>query len=491
VTSVAGRRIVARACERAERAGVRAGMSVSHALALLPGGASGAAVRVEPFTPERDVASLEALAVWAIRFAPFAAPDEPDGLLLDVTGCEPLYGGPRGLVDRMAEAVARLGFSCRVALAPTFGCAWAAARYGARSRLVIEPGEMRAALAPLPVRSLRLEGATVEALAEVGIDRVGDLLRLRRRDLATRFGDELLLRLDQSLGQAMETITPVRPQELLRLERMFAGPTPRLDAIELAVRDLLEALPPRLEEREAGARRVDLVLVRSDLPKARLVFRLGRPSRDPKHLWALVRPRLETVHLGFGVEGVAVEVPWLGRLAARQRVHPATGLRDEPLERREAVGNLVDALAARIGWDRVGRVEAVESHLPERAFRMRSLLDGADAMCDVRILPGRRPTVLFDPPEPVAAVTGGDGARARVGVPRKLRRGGVAIEIVAFVGPERIASEWWREEATAARLATAGDDTREYYAVQDSAGRWLWIFRERASGAWFVQGEWR
>ena len=54
-------------------------------------------------------------------------------------------------------------------------------------------------------------------------------------------------------------------------------------------------------------------------------------------------------------------------------------------------------------------------------------------------------------------------------------------------GRERIAPEWWRERSTA-RL-------RDYYRVEDQAGRRYWIFREGLHGdgrggapLWFHHG---
>ena len=122
--------IVARCCEIAGRAGVRQGMNLSQALAIFPENvAPRERIQIRRFEPERDEARLRALAVWAIRFAPTVAPDPPSGLLLDVTGCEPLYGSERRMLARMGVALASLGFRPRIAVAPGFGCAWAMARY--------------------------------------------------------------------------------------------------------------------------------------------------------------------------------------------------------------------------------------------------------------------------------------------------------------------------------------------------------------------------
>ncbi len=51
-------------------------------------------------------------------------------------------------------------------------------------------------------------------------------------------------------------------------------------------------------------------------------------------------------------------------------------------------------------------------------------------------------------------------------------------------GPERIAPEWWHDEAGTAR---------DYFRVEDDAGRRYWLFREGMYGAdepprWYLQG---
>ena len=79
---------------------MRHGMTVAHARALLPGETA-----VEPHRPQRELAALEALGRWALRFSPIVAVDPPDGLLFDIAGCERLFGGERRLVDLIADAV--------------------------------------------------------------------------------------------------------------------------------------------------------------------------------------------------------------------------------------------------------------------------------------------------------------------------------------------------------------------------------------------------
>ncbi len=461
------RRIVARCCRRAREAGVRRGMPLSVARAIFPNGA----VRIEPHEPREDALALRRLAAWAQRYSPTIAIDEPDGLLIDVSGCERFFKGEDRLLDLVEQGFRSIGFTARAAIAPTFASAWSLARYAPR-RSIVPEGRQRDALAPLPVRALRPAPETLDSLAEVGLERIEHLLALPRRSLASRFGEDLLLRLDLALGRAIETIEPVRLPEPFRVERLFDGPTTQWEAIELTVRELVRALCGKLATRERGARRVEAIFVRVDATPIAIAARLSRPSRDDRHLFSLLRPMLERVNLGFGIECVSLMATRTGRIRHEQREQwpggPA-GPHDD-----HALGELLDTLANRLGPERVTGAALAESHIPERAFQLRSVLDPARGQ-SAPVLPLERPTTLLDRPAPAEVM-----ALTPDGPVMRLRWAGRDATILACIGPERIAPEWWRGDSA----------TRDYYRVQDDSGRWLWLYLERESGRWFVHGIW-
>lgn len=91
-----------------------------------------------------------------------------------------------------------------------------------------------------------------------------------------------------------------------------------------------------------------------------------------------------------------------------------------------------------------------------------------------------RPFLLLERPEPVAVM-----AQIPDGPPLRFRWRRVVREVARAQGPERIAPEWW--------LTGNTDDTRDYYRVEDSAGRRYWLYREGLYGGaetprWFVHG---
>lgn len=505
------RQVVVACCEQALAAGVRLGMPLAVARALFAGDAA-ARLRVEPADPHRVASALRALAQWAQRrLSPKVAVREPDGLLLDISGCARLFGGEANLLARASEGLRPLGFTVRLAIAPTFAGAWALARFGsatAASAPVIVPDDetaLRAALAGLPVEALGLDAAIVAELAEVGVDRIGQLAGLPRSLLPSRFGETVLLRLDQALGRALEVAEPIRPVERLRLECCFDGPTTQWEAIEITVRRMLTELAEILGRAESGARRVVVTLGGPDRPPTATEIVLGQPSRDPRHLWTLLGPKLERVELesatGFGIERVIVAAPVVERMPhvqlapwAQGEPHELSGrasaVSDPPTDQRrlegqrremlgQLLGQLLDILRNRLGPERISQAELTGSHWPERAARQRPLGEGdagpgrSDAVHVV--MPTTtwqasglhhidRPAVLLDVPEPAEI------ERSTPDGPlRRLCWRGRTVEILACIGPERLSPEWWLDGRQVGRWPSEQEAPHPHAAQADAS----------------------
>jgi protein ImuB len=117
-----------------------------------------------------------------------------------------------------------------------------------------------------------------------------------------------------------------------------------------------------------------------------------------------------------------------------------------------------------------------ESHVPERAqARILALAPVPDSLRGAASPAAPRPLRLLAHPEPIEAL-----AELPDGAPRRFRWRKRLHDIARARGPERIAGEWWRGDGGA----------RDYFAVEDGAGRRFWIYREGAAGGlrWFVHG---
>jgi protein ImuB len=460
-------------------------MTLTHARAI------GSNIRIAPFDPAADRASLCKLAEWASRYSPVIGIDpdslqhdaEPDGLLLDIRGVAHLFGSEPAFARRICSDLASLGLTARIAIAPTIGAAWALARF-ARDPISICPPDanLDRTLAPLPVAALRIGPELAASLHALGIEHIADLLALPRSSLPSRFGPLVTRRLDQLRGHAFDLITPIRPEPPLHLFINFTGPTTRTEAVEHATHELLAQLESELTLKDRGVRTLDIEFTRygpkgKDLATARI--HLSRASRNSKHLWTLLRRHIENLHMGFGVEGVALTVLRQGRIRTKQ-LHTQPADHPPPLH-EHSTGELIDILSDRLGADRVLAPVPTQSHDPHRAWTLRSVMKLTDRGSPLPIPPPPRcdrPSVLFDPPEPAEAV-----ALMPDHPPSQLRWRTQTHTIIRGIGPERISREWWH---TAPLAHTSCD----FHRLQTVDGSWLWVARDLSTSQWAVHGLW-
>lgn len=451
----------------ARQAGIAPGMNVADALAVFP------ALVLAPADEAADRALLDRLADWCSHYTPWAAADgwtHGFGLWLDVSGCSHLFGGEEGLLSHLSGRLKRLGFTARAALADTPGAAWAWARFGSRERPCLPPGGQRDALAPLPAAALRLAPDTAATLSGLGLRRISDLYGLPRAGLAARFGREVAHRLDQALGHQSEPISPRRPPPSHGVHAAFAEPIARPEDVAEAVRRLLERLCRQLEKEGLGLRRLEVTVFRVDATTRSIAIGTSRPSHDPRHLFRLLGEDLPALEAGFGIELVRLSALEVAPQDAEQRAMEGAGAGGE-----DDFARLLDSLGNRLGFDRVMRLVPQHSHVPERAVRR---VPPTAPVPPVAWPARRRPVRLFSRPEPVEAV-----APVPDSPPVMFRWRNRSHRVVRADSAERIADEWWRRVAP----------ERDYYVVEDEAGRRFWLYREGLYGAepaprWYLHG---
>lgn len=484
--TAAGRSLIAARCNEAARRGVRLGLTLAEAEALID-----PRVRtksgppwVEEVSEERDGRALHALGLWCIRrVSPIVALDPPDGLLLDIAGTERLFGSEEALCRTLLMGMHRFGLGARIAIADTIGAAWGISRFGRRPRDIVETGLEEDALAPLPVEALRVPLATAEGLAELGVNSILQLTQLDRNRVAARFGGDVALRLDQALGRAFEPVTPLVYETPPQAERSFEGPVKSLEAITQTAEALVNELAAELAHARRGLTEAVLVIAPSDLPPRQIPLALARPSADARHLWNMLKPKIETVHLGFGIERVRFTAVRTARLPTRQsRAFGVTDHDDSNGSAKKRVldrhlGELVDVLSARLGRDKIVTPVAEATHLPESTYTWRVQGDPRPAQrpANPHVLPPR-PSRLFQPPE-----TATFDALTSTGAPRRVRWRGLAYRIRHAQGPERIARPWWEDSQ---------HTVRDYFRLETACGRTLWTYRQPKDGRAFVHGEW-
>jgi protein ImuB len=426
-------------------------------------------------------------------------------LLLEVRGSLKLFGGIYRLKRDLIRSFAELGHQAVVGIAPTPLAATAFARAGHAGELPSRPSDSAwkayaaRGLARLRLEHTELEPWLIERLENMGIETLGQLLRLPKAELGRRFGPALLDYLARLRGTRPDPRRNITPA---------SGFVERLDLLE-AVTDKESLLFPM--QRLLGE--LDNWLVARQLGTQRLHWRFaplqGGAVEFEVEFSTLQhhRPALLSISR-FKLEQTALPEEILSiELAASQLMswQPVIDtLFTSGRRPRQAPDELIDRFRARLGDDAFQGIRLHDDHRPELAWRDmrprmpatgRSGIRGGMGVQDMPSGIARRPAWLLESP---------------VRVDRR------ALHLLS--GPERIETGWWDvqdvqrndqwndqwgdqwkdqrkdQQDEEASESAAHNSTpckvvrRDYYLARDHNGTHCWVFKTLDDGCWFIHG---
>ena len=412
--------------------------------------------------PRSDVFPTPALACWAGRFTP-QVNLAPDALRMEISGSLRLFGGLPALLRLVRKDLAAMDIAAQLAVAATpLAALWlarsgsSAARSEVNAAICPDLPATRAALAAVPLSALQLAPPLARRLEGFGLRCIGEVLALPRASLGARLGKAFVIDLARALGEVADPQTCFVFPEHFGQGLELPAPVEAAPVLLFAARRLIAALAGWLAARNAAVREIDWLIDHGHGAITTVPLAFSAPVHSASRIERVLKERLDTLALSAPVLAL--------RLSAREvesREEHSLALFDGAGQRHEALAELMDRLAARLGPQAVQGLACHADHRPELASR-----SGPDKPCI-------KPTVTAMPPRPLWLVNPPEALREAHGRPQ---RGG---PLTLLIGPERIESGWW----------DGCDARRDYFIAVDSAGRWLWLFRDpRPPGGWFLHG---
>ncbi|MEP7107017.1 MAG: DNA polymerase Y family protein [Ferruginibacter sp.] len=445
--------------------GIGTGMTVADARAII------SSLQVMDDQPGLSARLLKGLAEWCIRYTPTVAFEEPDGLMLDITGCAHLWDGEKQYLAEITRRLNHFGYDLRAAIADTIGTAWAIARFGKDSS-IIEPGRQTAALLPLPPAALRLETTTIERLEKLGLCKLSNLISMPRSALRRRFGQCFLRRLDQALGNEEELIIPIHPIEPYQSRLTCLDPIVTATGIEIALQRLLDDLCLRLQKEEKGLRGALLKCYRTDGKIEKIGIGTNRPSHNSRHIFKLFEIKIDSILPAPGIELFVLEALKVESvLPLQEKLWENTGGLDNI-----GLSELLDRIGEKIGVNNIHRYVPDEHYWPENSYKLASSVN--EVVQTAWRVDKPRPLQVLARPAPVEVT-----APIPDYPPMIFRFNGKLHKIIKADGPERIEQEWWLQDG----------QHRDYYCVEDEEGHRYWLFRSGHYEVdklyqWFIHG---
>ncbi len=568
--------IVAAANQTARAAGVLPQMPLSQCGSLCPD------ALVLEHDPQADLEALVQLTESAQCFSPIVGLEtldadmwagrslhEPQSMYLDVTGIPDLFGGEFTFAKSVQSWLLARGLVAAISIANQVGQAWGLANYVHRHFMIgrlqaMESGafsgvdeskadqsnanesnadtqmayqticihpvdsdanDERSVLNKLPIESLRMDLATCSKLHRLGIRRIDQLRQLPRSGLPSRFGEQLLKRIDQLLGIESETIPTLHSRPELEMDDTFEFPLPEKEAVRDRIAEQVAQLCRRLETIGHGATRLvcrvaleknafdvdEAMPLDSSRPKdqnaatnvkqpalaSMLQIGLYQPSNDHEHLMWLLQSQLDSPAFRLGgsywAKGIRTQVT----LSAPMVWSQASLFDSEFTKHRDSIAKFIDNVSVRLGRENVVTPVTKQNPLPEATFTWRPMTgwrkDGGKQEVKRKlrrpprrdyqsgdIVTGptkqhvwRRPTMLFRVPVKLKVTELGEHGRPSiVCYPRS------NVRVVDITGPERVESGWW----------SGGSQRRDYYRLILENGIWLWVFQDLKDRVWFLHG---
>ncbi len=459
-----GRLVVTDINYAAHNKGIYAGMVVADARAIFPN------VEVINLKPALREQLLNRMAQWCIRFTPVASVDLPDGITLDITGCAHLWGGEMKYIEDISNRFSSLGFNVKIAIADTIGAAWAVAHF--TNKKIVSIDNQRETIQSLSPAALRIPLETVDKLSKIGLNKIEYLLDIPRAALARRFGESLIIRLMQALGETEEIIQPVILPAQYEERLPCIEPISTATGISIALEKLMDKLCARLQKEEKGLRVCIFKGWRIDGKIEQAEIGTNRATNNIQHLLKLFEEKIQLIEPDLGIELFTLEAKAVEKLNIIQEKlwENAGGLH------QHKVVQLLDRIAGKFGAHTIYRYLPDEHYWPERSVKR--VNDLAEQLTTTWNASLARPILLLPVPEVVHVM-----APVPDYPPKLFRYKGKVHQIQKAEGPERIEQEWWLQNG----------QHRDYYAVEDDEGKRYWLFRsghygEQENTQWFLHG---
>jgi protein ImuB len=457
----------------AAAAGLKPGMRLSAAHALLSD------LALVEHDAAANVRWQRFLAAWAYRHSSQVSAQWPGAVVLEARASFRLFGPWPRFEARLREELQALGFTHRIALAPTPRAAHVFA--GLRDGFAVNTqAAMRQALAQVPVRRAQLPDDAGERLHRMGVRTLGVLCALPREGLRRRFGADLLLHLDRMHGEADDPLDCYAPPDHFDARIELGYEVESHQALLFPLRRLIGDLATYLSMRDGGVQRFLLRLEHEDCHTDVPVGLLSA-EREAALLFELTRNRLEQAAIPKPVVGV--------RLLARELppfVPASRDLFDARPEQAVPWPQLRERLRAKLGDEAVYRVDVAPDPRPERGWKkVREDAAGETGSAPsarkretVRDNAGRRSSeALASQKETGSWNNGAIPMRPAWLLPRPVPLRDPQLRILR--GPERLESGWW----------DSGDARRDYYVLETSQGQRAWAFAPLGEqGGWMLQG---
>jgi protein ImuB len=410
-----------------------------------------------------------------------------DTAVLDIAGCEKLFGSPEKIALDLRRVASEVGFETNVAVAGNPLAAVCAAQ-GFAGVTVIPSGEEGLRIGKLSLEALRIPFEFVETLKRWGIRTGAEFAALAEIAIVERLGQQGLHWWRLARGADVHPLIPKEFPSHFEEHMDLDSPVDLLEALLFVLGRLLEQLCARLRMHilAIGEIKVTLTLEPTDSRSKEPAFhirtlRLPVPARDSKLLLKLLQLDLEAHPPSLPV--TAVRMLTIPVKARSRQLGLFLPLSPDP-ERLEIT---LARIQSTVGESRVGAPVLLDTHNPNAFQQNRFVLPEVKEKRSVTEKQTTAAMRIFRPPLPATV-------EFQEGKPMFLGCEGVRRRILAFAGPWRTKGDWWSETAWARdewdiELRTLRPKVQPGSSREGEEETALYrVYKDLRAKRWFVEG---
>ncbi len=493
ISSGPDHRPVVHAANRAAlECGIQVGMTIASSRVLVNDLANDLAIVSRQIN--KETAAVHNFACWACQFTPSVSIQAHEGILMEISSTLMMHDGLSVLLGKLRRGTHELGYQVSCGVAPTPLAAWLFAKarhHGYPVRACTVVADIEARLADLPLALLDWPHDVLSKLSGLGIVRFADCLALPSEGFAKRFGPERWSDLQRIIGRLPDPRASFAMPETYRARTEFGFEVNDAMALLFPLKRLLTEMEGFLRARGAGVQGYRLVLTLSNKQRATITVGVAKPERHAERLLSLARERLSQAQLPAKVLAMAIEVERLLPF-----IEASNSWLPDPQVQSDSWVQLIDKLTARLGSDRVYRLQAVADHRPEQSWQSTTAIESqvpwkSGARKKAGSANMKAPVITNATANATANMTSTANDvflnRPRplflLPTPRKLMLdGGVPLchgRIDIIAGPERIETGWWDGQPA----------LRDYYVGRNPHHETMWLYQDlRDLNSWHLHG---
>jgi protein ImuB len=409
-----------------------------------------------------EEAPVETIAEACFRFSPQIALGRR-AIFIEIGACKHLYS-EQSVLLRTQSVVSRFKKKGRLTIDDDIPTVLARAMFRSKDRRSLPVDALHIFASPFQETTM-LDHA-ITSFKRLGIETIGEILKIPRGAITVRFGKEALLAFHH-IESAYQVIWPrfIPVEKVIESENVDEMyDVTDLEPLLFLLKSILDRVMLRLRGRSQVISNFKITFhleKYSTLEKTERewVFDLAFPQGSVISLLPMIRDKLnfdlERNPLLAPVRKIEVQV--LNSVFSKSKQTDFFSKKEEDLE---SFRSIVNRLSERLGFNRAFLAQPKEAYFPERNWQKT-----LEATSEVENKVPERPLRILRTPLELRLIDQYLFYKKR------------KWKVLSLEGPERISGDWWIQ-----------DKERDYFKAKLESGEEFWIFHFPESGVYFLHG---